>query len=230
MAAVREAATSGRFHLRSVYEVARPEAIRYLAEIGLKGKNDRRDNWLPAPESSRSAAGRSACRGYATARRRVSGGAFPWLDSAAPNWRHGALGRREPRLFPAVAAAHIGWQTSPFQFEVGMADLAIGITACLSFWRDLSFKAAAICAGFRILAWRCRRARPPDDYRGQLRTRERGAPFLHGHHLSFSCHFLVGDRDTAPLGRTETGFLTPRRTRRAVARRHPSSQGVDNLR
>jgi hypothetical protein len=49
-------------------------------------------------------------------------------------------------FFPAVAAAHIGWQTSPFQFEVGMADLAIGVTACLSFWRDLSFKAAAISA------------------------------------------------------------------------------------
>jgi disulfide bond formation protein DsbB len=49
-------------------------------------------------------------------------------------------------FFPAVAAAHIGWQTSPFQFEVGMADLAIGVTTCLSFWRDLAFKAAAICA------------------------------------------------------------------------------------
>jgi hypothetical protein len=49
-------------------------------------------------------------------------------------------------FFPATAAAHIGWQTSPFQFEVGMADLAIGITACLAFWRDLSFKAAAVCA------------------------------------------------------------------------------------
>ncbi len=49
-------------------------------------------------------------------------------------------------FFPGVAAAHIGWETSPFQFEVGMADLAIGVTACLSFWRDLSFNAAAICA------------------------------------------------------------------------------------
>jgi hypothetical protein len=49
-------------------------------------------------------------------------------------------------FFPEVAAGHIGWQTSPFQFEVGMADLAVGITACLSFWRDLSFKAAAVCA------------------------------------------------------------------------------------
>jgi hypothetical protein len=48
-------------------------------------------------------------------------------------------------FFPATAAAHIGWQVSPFQFEVGMADLAIGVTACISFWRDLSFKAAAVC-------------------------------------------------------------------------------------
>jgi hypothetical protein len=27
-----------------------------------------------------------------------------------------------------------------------MADLAIGLTACISYWRDLSFKAAAISA------------------------------------------------------------------------------------
>jgi hypothetical protein len=48
-------------------------------------------------------------------------------------------------FFPAMAAAHIGWQTSPFQFEVGMADFAIGATACIAFWQDLSFKAAAVC-------------------------------------------------------------------------------------
>jgi hypothetical protein len=35
---------------------------------------------------------------------------------------------------------------SPFQFEVGMADLAIGATACIAFWRDLGFKAAAVSA------------------------------------------------------------------------------------
>ena len=49
-------------------------------------------------------------------------------------------------FLPKTAAALIGWQVSPFQFEVGMADLAIGITACIAFWRDLSFKAAAVCA------------------------------------------------------------------------------------
>lgn len=49
-------------------------------------------------------------------------------------------------FFAATAAAHIGWQTSPFQFEVGMADFAIGTTAVVAFWRDLSFKAAAVLA------------------------------------------------------------------------------------
>lgn len=48
--------------------------------------------------------------------------------------------------FPQVAAAHIGWQVSPFQFEVGMADLAIGFTACLAYWRPWEFRAAAVCA------------------------------------------------------------------------------------
>ena len=54
-------------------------------------------------------------------------------------------------FFPATAATHIGWQVSPFQFEVGMADLAIGVTACLAFWRDLGFKAAAVCAASTFL-------------------------------------------------------------------------------
>jgi hypothetical protein len=49
-------------------------------------------------------------------------------------------------VFPSVAAELIGWQTSPFQFEVGMADLAIGATAVVSFWCSLPFKAAAVCA------------------------------------------------------------------------------------
>lgn len=48
--------------------------------------------------------------------------------------------------FPQVAAAHIGWEVSPFQFEVGMADFAVGVTAGLSFWRPWEFRAAAVCA------------------------------------------------------------------------------------
>ena len=47
-------------------------------------------------------------------------------------------------FFPGIAAADIGWEPSPFQFEVGMADLAMGIAACISFWRSLDFKAAVV--------------------------------------------------------------------------------------
>lgn len=48
-------------------------------------------------------------------------------------------------LFPEAGASYIGWQVSPFQFEIGVADLAIGITAILSFWRSLDFKTAVVC-------------------------------------------------------------------------------------
>lgn len=45
-------------------------------------------------------------------------------------------------FFPEVAAKSIGWQVSPFQFEIGVADLSIGIVAIVSFWRSLPFKTA----------------------------------------------------------------------------------------
>lgn len=47
-------------------------------------------------------------------------------------------------FFPNVAARSIGWSDSPFQFEIGVADMAIGIVAILSFWRSLEFKAAVV--------------------------------------------------------------------------------------
>jgi hypothetical protein len=47
-------------------------------------------------------------------------------------------------FFPGIAAADIGWEPSPFQFEVGMADLAMGMTACISFWRSVEFKAGVV--------------------------------------------------------------------------------------
>lgn len=49
-------------------------------------------------------------------------------------------------FYPSVAAAYIGWKDSPFQYEVGTADLAIGVTACVAFWRSWDFRAAAVCA------------------------------------------------------------------------------------
>ena len=47
-------------------------------------------------------------------------------------------------FFPEIAAADIGWEPSPFQFEVGMADLAMGAAACISFWRSVEFKAGVV--------------------------------------------------------------------------------------
>ncbi|MDQ0510178.1 DUF6790 family protein [Ancylobacter amanitiformis] len=47
-------------------------------------------------------------------------------------------------VFPHMAAASIGWEVSPFQFEIGVADAAIGIVAILSFWRPLDFKAPVV--------------------------------------------------------------------------------------
>jgi hypothetical protein len=45
-------------------------------------------------------------------------------------------------FFPASSAAHIGWQPSPFQFEVGMADLAMGVLGVLAFRAGLGFRTA----------------------------------------------------------------------------------------
>jgi hypothetical protein len=47
-------------------------------------------------------------------------------------------------LAPETAAAFIHWQVSPFQFEMGMADIALGVVGILSFWRSLDFKAAIV--------------------------------------------------------------------------------------
>lgn len=45
-------------------------------------------------------------------------------------------------FFPAMAAERIGWQVSPFQFEVGVADMAAGAIAVIAFWKGYQFRAA----------------------------------------------------------------------------------------
>jgi hypothetical protein len=47
-------------------------------------------------------------------------------------------------VFPHIAASSIGWQVSPFQFEIGVADASIGIVAVVSFWRSLDFKGPVV--------------------------------------------------------------------------------------
>lgn len=47
-------------------------------------------------------------------------------------------------FFPEFTAATIGWHTSPFQFEVAMANLGFGVIAVLSFWGSYGFRLATI--------------------------------------------------------------------------------------
>lgn len=52
-------------------------------------------------------------------------------------------------FFPNIASAQIGWQPSPYEFEVGVADMAYGIIAIIAFWRSLPFQQAI--ASFAVL-------------------------------------------------------------------------------
>lgn len=47
---------------------------------------------------------------------------------------------------PAQTAEHIGWPTSPFQYEVGMADLTMGVLGVLAFRGSFGFRLATTIA------------------------------------------------------------------------------------
>ena len=49
-------------------------------------------------------------------------------------------------FFPALSAANIGWEVSPFQYEVGIADLTVGVLGVLAFWGNFGFRVAASIA------------------------------------------------------------------------------------
>jgi len=49
-------------------------------------------------------------------------------------------------LFPDISASLIGWEPSPFQFEVAMGDLAMGVLGIGCFHASYSFRLAAIVA------------------------------------------------------------------------------------
>jgi hypothetical protein len=48
-------------------------------------------------------------------------------------------------FFPEIASAQIGWQSSPFEAEIGIADASMGLVAIIAFWRSLSFQSAIAC-------------------------------------------------------------------------------------
>lgn len=49
-------------------------------------------------------------------------------------------------FFPMLSAKAIGWHTSPFQYEVAMANLAIGVIALLSYKASYGFRLATVIA------------------------------------------------------------------------------------
>lgn len=55
-------------------------------------------------------------------------------------------------FFPIMSAATIGWQTSPFQFEVAMADLSLGVLGVLSFRASRGFRIATVLSSV-IMLW-----------------------------------------------------------------------------
>lgn len=58
-------------------------------------------------------------------------------------------------IFSDYSAHFIGWQPSPFQYEVGMANLALGVLGLMAFRADAGFRAATVIGTTVILvgAW-----------------------------------------------------------------------------
>ena len=49
-------------------------------------------------------------------------------------------------FMPGLSAAHIGWAPSPFQWEVGVADVTIGVLGIMAAWASRPFRWAVVVA------------------------------------------------------------------------------------
>lgn len=49
-------------------------------------------------------------------------------------------------FFGEYSAKNIGWAVSPFQYEVGIADLTVGVLGIIACWSNFSFRLAAVIA------------------------------------------------------------------------------------
>jgi Family of unknown function (DUF6790) len=83
---------------------------------------------------------------------RLAGGTDDWESAALETalvWLVGVNGfilASGHLLQPGRAAASIGWPTSPFQFEVGLTNLLLGVLGLMSGWFDRDFSLATIVA------------------------------------------------------------------------------------
>ena len=55
-------------------------------------------------------------------------------------------------FFAEMSATFIGWENSPFQYEVGCASLGFGIVGLIAFRQNLAFRAAAVI-GPSLFLW-----------------------------------------------------------------------------
>ncbi len=55
-------------------------------------------------------------------------------------------------FFPNLAAASIGWQNSPFQYEVAIANLGFGVLCILAFKASRGFRVASV-TGISLWLW-----------------------------------------------------------------------------
>jgi hypothetical protein len=55
-------------------------------------------------------------------------------------------------FFPILTASSLGWQMSPFQFEVALANLSLGVLGVLSFRASLGFRLATVLSAV-IMLW-----------------------------------------------------------------------------
>ena len=56
-------------------------------------------------------------------------------------------------FFPEIAAQAIGWQTSPFQFEVAMANLGVGIAAIIAARRKSLEMSLGVITVVTVFLW-----------------------------------------------------------------------------
>ena len=125
-------------------------------------------------------------------------------------------------FFPEIAAADIGWEPSPFQFEVGMADLAMGATACVSFWRSLDFKAAVVIINAIFLLGDAIGHVGTDDRCRRLRTWQRRRSLFRRHRLPRARAHSPDHRSAVRVG--AANLLSPLRTRSRFAPRRLSAR------
>ena len=85
-------------------------------------------------------------------------------------------------FIPAPIAESIGWAPSPFQWEVGLANVGWGVLGVTASSFDRDYTLATIIVFFGLHAGGGPWAHPVDGARTQLRSRQRGLHLLVRHH------------------------------------------------